>query len=223
MSKARSEAEPGVHLLVSTPEENEYELRSAEGAMWTAGRLIIGCVAFAFASLAFAYFYLKSTNSENLWRPYNETAPTHLGAPIAAVFVAAALINGFGVKRLRRGSTVDWEVAGWTALVLGLVSLALQVFELTQLPFFPGISGYSSCFIGWAAMNITLLLVSCYWLETLLARSLRLRHAVAADGGASQSAKPVARLFRANLEGATHFWYFAAALEVFFWVLFYVI
>jgi len=69
----------------------------------------------------------------------------------------------------------------------GLVAIGLQVWQLTQLPFYPGSSGYASCFIGWAALNIALLLGGVYWLETLLARWLRLRRAVTEDGGAVPS------------------------------------
>ncbi len=75
--------------LTETPEEIEYELRAAEGSMWTGSRLLIGIVAFAFASLAFAYFYLRSANNEDLWRPHGVTAPTALGAAIFALTVAA--------------------------------------------------------------------------------------------------------------------------------------
>jgi hypothetical protein len=56
----------------------------------------------------------------------------------------------FGVRRFRAGVSLDWEVAGWTAVLGGLVVIALQVWQLTDLPFFPGSSGYASCFIGWA-------------------------------------------------------------------------
>ena len=55
----------------------------------------------------------------------------------------------------------------------GLVATGLQIWQLTQLPFFPGSSGYASCFIGWAVMNIIMLLAGTYWMETTLARSLR--------------------------------------------------
>jgi heme/copper-type cytochrome/quinol oxidase subunit 3 len=209
--------------LIETPEEIEYEMRSAEGAMWTGGRLIIGIATFFYASLAFAYFYLRSTNSENLWRPDDVTAPTAIGAAIFAFVAASALLHRYGTARLRRGETLDWEVAGWITLVGGFVALGLQVWELTQLPFFPGSSGYASCFIGWAVMNIVLLLCGLYWLETLLARWLRLRRAVGEDGGPTHSTMPVARLFRANLEACWYFWAFMAVVELFFWLLFYVI
>ncbi len=157
---------PGFH---ETPEEIEYEMRAAEGAMWTGGHLVIGITAFFFASLAFAYFYLRSANNDALWRPHSVTAPTNTGAAIFAVVVASAVLNGYGTLRLRRGETLDWEVAGWTAVLGGLVALGLQVWQLTQLPFFPGSSGYASCFVAWAGMNLALLLAGVYWLETLLA------------------------------------------------------
>lgn len=209
--------------LIETPEEIEYEMRSAEGAMWTGGRLVIAIVAFFFASLAFAYFYLRSTNSENLWRPHHVTAPTGTGAAVFALVVAGALLNEYGTTRLRQGGTVDWEVAGWTTVLGGLIAIGLQVWQLTQLPFFPGSSGYASCFIGWAVMNIALLLGGLYWLETLLARWLRLRRAIVDDGGPAHSTMPVARLFRANLEGCWTFWAFMAVVNLLFWLLFYVI
>ena len=209
--------------LHETPEEIEYEMRSAEGAMWTGGRLLIGVVTFAFAALAFAYFYLRSTNSEDLWRPHGITAPTDIGAAVFAVATASALLIGYGTRRLRKGETLDWEVAGWVTVVGGLVAMGLQVWELTQLPFFPGSSGYASCFIAWAVMNIALLLGGLYWLETLLARWLRLRRAVMEDGGPAGSTMPVARLFRANLEGCWSFWAFIAFVSLLFWLMFYVV
>ncbi len=67
--------------LKETPEEIAFELRSQEGALWTGSRLLIGIWAFAFAALAFAYFYLRSANNGNLWRPGGITAPTQWARP----------------------------------------------------------------------------------------------------------------------------------------------
>jgi hypothetical protein len=124
---------------------------------------------------------------------------------------------------MRKGIVVDWEVSGWVAVTGLLIAVSLQILQLRVLPFYPGSSGYASCFLGWAVMNCGLLLVSAYWLETVLARSLRLRRAVGQDGGAGRSRLPEARLFRANLEACTSFLIFVALLEVLFWVLFYVL
>lgn len=209
--------------LRETPEEIAYEVRSQEGALWTGGRLVIGIWAFAFAALAFAYFYLRSANNEDLWRPRGITAPTAVGAAIFAVTVASALLVQFGERRFRNNQTLDWQVAGWTAVLGGLLAVGLQIWQMTALPFFPGSSGYASCFIGWGVMNIALVLSGTYWIETILAREIRLRRAIAQDGGAPTSTLPVARLLRVNLNGCTYFWGFIALVATLFWVLFYVV
>jgi len=218
-----SEATSTRPQLMSTPEEAAYELRAAEGAIWSGSRLLVGICLFVFASLAFAYFYLRSANDAGLWRPHGMTAPTSIGASVFAITVFGALVNYYGTLRMRRGLVVDWEVSGWVGVGSLLLAAGMQIWELTRMPFFPGASGYSSTFIGWAGLNTALLLMSAYWLETLLARSIRLRRAVAEDGGPSRSTQPPARLFRANLEGCTTFLGLAALVNLVFWVLFYVV
>lgn len=155
--------------LMERSEELAYELRGQEGAIWTGGRLLMGIATFAFASLAFAYFYLRSANNEGLWRPHSVTAPTSYGTGIFAVSVACTLLNVYGTLRMRKGIVVDWEVSGWVAVTGLLIAVSLQILQLRVLPFYPGSSGYASCFLGWAVMNCGLLLVSAYWLETVLA------------------------------------------------------
>jgi hypothetical protein len=214
-------------MYSETPEEREFELRAAVGAYWTGGRLLIGMYTFLFASLAFAYFYLKSNNSGQLWRPHGITAPTGIGWTIFAVVLASALLVIYGQWRMRKGSIVDWEVSGWVAVAGLLLATGLQVWQLTGLPFFPGSSGYASCFIGWSVMNILLLLSGAYWLETNLALCLRLKRLgrAAGDGDVdpSTSTGPAAQLFRANVESCTYFFGFMIVISALFWVFFYLI
>ena len=129
----------------------------------------------------------------------------------------------YGERQFRNNETLDWQVAGWTAVLGGLLAIGLQIWQLTSLPFFPGSSGYASCFVAWGAMNIALVLSGTYWIETILAREIRLRRAMMEDGGAPTSTLPVARLLRVNLNGCTYFWGFIALVATLFWVLFYVI
>jgi heme/copper-type cytochrome/quinol oxidase subunit 3 len=210
-------------LLTETPEEIAFELRAAEGSLWTGSRLLVGITVFALASLAFAYFYLRSSNNAELWRPGGITAPTATGAAVFAITAAGGFFATFARKRLQSGLNVDFQVAGWTTVLAGLVAMGLQIWELTQLPFYPGSSGYASCFIGWASLNIAMLVAATYWMETLLARSLRLRRALAEEGGDASSPLPTERLFGANVEGCAFFWGFVAVAAAFFWLLFYVI
>jgi len=209
--------------FTETPEEIAFELRAHEGALWTGGRLLIGIWTFAFAALAFAYFYLRSANNENLWRPKSVTAPTAWGAAIFAITLLCGFLVIFGYRRFQRGLVLDWAVAGWTAVLGALCVVGLQIWQLTELSFFPGSSGYASCFIGWAGTNIVAVLAATYWLETSLAREHRLRRATTQDGGAASSVLPNARMFRVSLEGCTYFWGFLCAAATFFWILFYVL
>ena len=206
-----------------TPEERAFELRAAIGSYWTGGRLFIAMFTFLLASEAFAYFYLRSSNNGQLWRPHNQTAPTGIGWAIFAVAMVSSLIALFGQTRLRKGFILDWEVAGWTAVLGGLLATGLQIWQLTQLPFFPGSSGYASCFIGWAVMNIMMLLVGTYWMETALARSLRMRSAGTADGPDQLATTPSGQIFRANVSACTYFWGFMAFGSALFWMMFYLI
>jgi len=119
-----------------TPEEREFELRAAVSSYWTGGRLFIGMFTFLLASEAFAYFYLRSSNNGQLWRPHNVTAPTGIGWAIYFTVLASALIAIFGQVRLRR-AWCSTGSGGWTAVLGGLVATGLQIWQLTQLHFFP--------------------------------------------------------------------------------------
>ena len=198
-------------------------MRAQEGALWTGGRLLIGIWAFAFAALAFAYFYLRSANNENLWRPRGITAPTAIGAAIFAITVACALLVQFGYRRFREDETLDWQVAGWTAVLGGLLVIGLQIWQLTAAPLLPGIERLRLLLHRVGRDEHRCVLAGTYWIETILAREIRLRRALAQDGGAPDSTLPVARLLRVNLNGCTYFWGFIAAVATLFWVLFYVI
>jgi heme/copper-type cytochrome/quinol oxidase subunit 3 len=205
---------------LETPEEVAYELRAAEASMWTGGRLLIGVFAFAFAGLAFAYFYLRTANSADLWRPPGVSAPTGPGLAVMVCTVAATVLNVLGIVWLRRNRSREWEVLGWSAVAAGVAALGLQCWELTDLPFFPGRSGYSSVFIGWAALNIVVLVAGVYWNETILARHARLRSAHEAEGG-TPGGMPMRRITRIQIEAAGNFWVFIAGVGVFFWIFFY--
>lgn len=206
-----------------TPEEREFELRAAVGSYWTGGRLLIGMFAFLFASLAFAYFYLRSNNTAKLWRPDGVTAPTGIGWAIFAVVVASTALTIYGQWRMRSGSLLDWQVSGWVALLGILVGVGLQIWEYTQLPFFPGSSGYASCFIGWGVLNIMMLLSGAFWIETLLALSHRLGRFETNGESPATSASPSAQLFRANVEACTYFFGFMTVVSALFWAFFYIL
>jgi heme/copper-type cytochrome/quinol oxidase subunit 3 len=206
--------------MSNTPEELEFELRAHVGSLWSGGRLFIGMYTFLLASLAFSYFYLRSSNNGLLWRPNHVTAPTAYGWSIFSLMVLMALLASFGQVRLRKGMVVDWQVAGWTGVAAGLLALFLQIWEFQSVPFNPGSSGYASTFIGYCVMNILTILISTYWLETTLARSLRMRKEF--DGAKPElSMNPAAQSFRANVASMTYFLGFVALSSALLFAMFY--
>ena len=208
--------------MSDTPEEREFELRAHIGAIWSGGRLFIGMYTFLLASLAFSYFYLRSSNNGLLWRPDHVTAPTAYGWTIYTLTLLAALMAIFGQSRLRNGNVSDWQTAVWVGVAASLLALFLQIWEFTAVPFYPGSSGYASTFIGFSVINILTILIVAYWLETTVARSLRLKKEL--SGVSPQvSMHPSAQSFRANVASMTYFLGFVALASTLLFAMFYLL
>jgi heme/copper-type cytochrome/quinol oxidase subunit 3 len=208
--------------MSDSPEEREFELRAHIGAIWSGGRLFIGMYTFLLASLAFSYFYLRSSNNGLLWRPDHVTAPTAYGWTIYTLTLLAGLMALFGQTRLRKNNVSDWQTAVWVGLTAALLALFLQIWEFTAVPFYPGSSGYASTFIGYAVMNIITILIVAYWLETTVARSLRLKKEL--NGVSPQvSMHPSAQSFRANVASMTYFLGFVALSSTLLFAMFYLL
>ncbi|MHB8380226.1 MAG: hypothetical protein ACYDB2_09990 [Acidimicrobiales bacterium] len=205
-----------------TPEELEYELRAHIGSIWSGGRLFIAMWTFMDASLIFSYFYLRSSNNGLLWRPNHVTAPTAYGWTIYTLVLLAGLMAVYGQTRLRKGSVLDWQIAGWVGVLAALTALLLQIWEFTAVPFAPGSSGYASTFIGYACMNIATIFAVLYWQETTLARSYRLSKEL---GGVRplMSMHPSAQSFRANVSSMTYFFGFIALASTLLFAMFYLL
>jgi len=210
------------HGMSDTPEEREFELRAHIGSIWSGGRLFIGMYTFLLASLAFAYFYLRSSNNGLLWRPDHVTAPTAYGWAIYSLTLLAVLMAIVGQSRLRKGGVFEWQTAIWVGVAAALLALFLQIYEFTAVPFYPGSSGYASTFIGYSVMNIFTIFIVAYWLETTVARSLRMNKEL--GGRNSQlSMHPSAQSFRANVASMTYFLGFVALASTLLFAMFYLL
>ena len=207
--------------ISETPEEREFELRAHIGSIWSGGRLFIGMYTFLLASLVFSYFYLRSSNNGQLWRPHHVSAPALYGTLIYGALLLAGVLAVYGQNRLQKGSLLDWYVAGWTVVILGVFAFIMQISEFSSLSFYPGSSGYASTFIGFAVINIATIGASTYWMETALARSHRMTRELGGSG-VQFSSDPSARSFRANVSSMSYWWGFVALSSTLLFAMFYV-
>jgi heme/copper-type cytochrome/quinol oxidase subunit 3 len=208
---------------IAPHEEEGLAVSAAIGAMWTGSRLLIGACTFLFGGFAFAFFYLRSLNSHGMWHPDGQQPSVIIGTTAVVLVVASAVMHNAGLRRLRAGLNLDWRVAALTSLGLGVAGIGLEVWELTRLDFFPGASGFASVFVGFTPVYIILGLGAMYWLETIIARGLRVRNAWAGEGGLGSSITAEATRLRASLDAFNYFWSYLALVGVGFWILFYVV
>src|SRR5437588_5440001 len=138
------------------PEPPDWQPR----ASWVGARQLTGAAAFFFLSFVFAYFYLKSLDVGKRWTIGHVSPPVGWGIAIAAVLVVSAVLLRLATVRPAQAPTL-----GLAALLLALVSVALQCIEYTRLGFGPASGGYASVFVGWTACYALFTLACAYWVE----------------------------------------------------------
>ena len=204
-------------------DEEQLYHEAALGSIWWGSRIAIALSMTLFGGIAFAYFYLRSLNSHGLWDPHGQTASTLMGSMILVLILGSAAVSSFGSFRLKKGLTLDWQVANIFSLLAGLFAAGFQIWELTRINFYPGAFGYAGVYVAFAPVYAGVILLGMYWLETLVARSIRSNSELIADGGIGLSRSMKAENFRAANEGFNYFWNFMALASIVFFVMFYVI
>jgi hypothetical protein len=144
-------------------------------------RLAAAAEAFALLAFVFAYLYLRALDSNGNWRPEHAHVDPSGGLGIALLIclVACALAYALGVRRLAAGTEIAWRRGAIAALVAGLGAFGVIIAQFAAIDFGPTSGGYASVFIGWHAFYALNLLFVMYWLETLVAQSLRTHREVA--------------------------------------------
>jgi heme/copper-type cytochrome/quinol oxidase subunit 3 len=220
---AEATTPPSAELSAETEEAGFYH-EAALNAAWTGTRLAIGGLCFLFGSFVFAYFYLRSVNSSGRWMGSGYIPPSFLeGSFIMAAIVVSAAVHYTALQQLKAGHKRAWQIGALTALILGVGAVVLQIIELLDLPFWPGSSGFSSVFVGFYPVFLTVVLVAMIWLETLLARSRFIPTISFVEQPPTYTEAFEVQRFQSSLSGFGTVWNFLAAMAVLFWVLFYVI
>jgi heme/copper-type cytochrome/quinol oxidase subunit 3 len=150
-----------------------------------------------------------------------------------ALIVVSALLVRFGLADHRAGRRPQWRSKGAAALALGLVALVLQVVAWTQLSWGPADGGFASVYFGWTAFLFLFVLLTLFWLETVLATSLRYRKIPSgapepgeASGDPYRTAHDIRdplSLVRAELGALSFYWTFLAGICVLAWIVLYLL
>jgi heme/copper-type cytochrome/quinol oxidase subunit 3 len=209
-----------------SPEQEEaaFYHEAALNAAWTGTRLMIGVVASGLGAFVFAFFYLRSLNSYDLWYPAGFPAPKMWqGAVIMGLVVVSAAIQALGLRQLKAGKKNAWLGAAVVALLLGLVAVAIQIWQLTALPFQPGASGFASVFVGASPVFAVLALATMIWLEILIMRARNIPEISFVEQPPTFAEAAQVQRLQASLSAFTLFWGFMAVAAFALWVLFYLV
>jgi heme/copper-type cytochrome/quinol oxidase subunit 3 len=136
--------------------------------------LAAGATITFFLGFVFAYFYLRSLDNNELWRPAGVNPPDGWGIAITAAFVLSAVAFWIAAVAARRRRSL-WIPAAGISLLLALAGCVLQAFEYANVPFGPESGGFASVFYGWTTLYVIVALLAMYRIETAFAVGVRNR------------------------------------------------
>jgi heme/copper-type cytochrome/quinol oxidase subunit 3 len=187
--------------LAEPPEVQERNL-------WLGVRVMAGVTIMFFLAFVFAYFYLRSLNNADRWRPPSVDPPQAYGAAIVILFVVSAALFDYADRAARKARA--WLPAAGAALALGLAGCVVQVFEYAHLGFDPTRGGYASVFLGWTLLFALFVIFAMYWVEITFATGLRHRHD-------AEAYLPL------GLDAAAFYWTLLAVIGVIAWGILYLL
>ena len=205
-------------------EEAGFYHEAALNAAWTGSRFAVGGLAFLYGCFAFAYFYLRSINSEGRWKGPGYHAPQiGYGVAILALVLVSAVVQYVGLQRIKAGAKSVWQVAALAALLLGTAAVVVQIIQLLNLPFQPGSSGFSSVFTDTYPVLLVSWLGAMLWLEMLVMRARPLTAISFLEQPPTYAEAFAVQRFQSSLSAFTLIWNFMAVVTLFFFLLFYVL
>jgi heme/copper-type cytochrome/quinol oxidase subunit 3 len=212
-------------------EEEPPELAARN--LLSGAHLWASATAFFFVDFFFAYFYLRSLNNGGMWRPAHVDPSLALGTASTACIVAAAAVVWLGLRDHRAGRREQWRRKGAAGVALLAAAIGLQIAEWSTQGFGPTDGAYASVYVGWTGLLLVFLLGTLFWLETVLATSIRYRKIATgapppghASGDRHRERHDIAdplSLVRPQLVALSFYTQFLAAIAIVTWIVLYLV
>jgi heme/copper-type cytochrome/quinol oxidase subunit 3 len=212
-------------------EEEPPELASRN--LLTGAHLWASATGFFFIDFFFAYFYLRSLNNGGMWRPAHVDPSLALGTASTACVVATAAVVWLGLQDHRAARREQWRLKGAAGLALLVAAIGLQIAEWSTQGFGPTDGAYASVYVGWTGMLVLFMVGTLFWLETVLATSIRYRKTLTgapppghASGDPHRERHDIAdplSLVRPGLTAVSFYTQVLAAIAVITWIVLYLV
>ncbi len=112
---------------------------------WWGMVILILNEAIIFASLLASYFYLRFNSP--FWPPSGIQLPELVLPSInTVILIGSSFVFYWAVSGIRKGNQMRLKSGLAGTFILGLVFLSIQIYEYTQLEFFPQDQAYGSLF-----------------------------------------------------------------------------
>jgi heme/copper-type cytochrome/quinol oxidase subunit 3 len=193
------------------------DIRQVTGNVTVGARLLASATAFLFISFLFAFFYLRTVNSNGLWRPKGVAPVQSWGIAVLVLMILSAVVFDASRRVIVGGSEARWRTGGLVAIGLGVLVVVAQGLEYATISFKTWQGGWAAVFWGWTVVQLLFWLGALYWMETLIAQAIRRPPASPREGMAGLE------LLRPSADAAQVFLYTMATTEIIAYILLYII
>ena len=99
--------------------------------------------------------------------------------------------------------------------------MGVQVWQLLNLPFYPGSAGFASVFVATTPVFLVVVFSAMIWLEILIMRCRAIPQISLVEQPPTYAEAFAVQRFQASLSAFTLVWTYLAAIAILLWVLFY--
>jgi heme/copper-type cytochrome/quinol oxidase subunit 3 len=208
---------PGLSIHSDPGAARADDVRQITGNLTIGSRLTASGVAFLFMSFLFAFFYLRTVNSNGLWRPKGVEPVQSWGIAVLVLTILSAVAFDLARREVVGGTESRWRSGSSAALALGVLVVVAQGLEYATITFKTYQGGWAAVFWGWTLVQLLFWLGAVYWIETLVAQTFRRPAASPREGSAGSE------LLRPSADACVVYLYTMVTVAIIAYVLLYLV